>query len=213
MMPKKLTKELVFKILTTAVSELESRQEELNRLDAATGDGDHGTSIVKAMRAAATAMGEPGTFQETLYNAGFAAESQDCGSTSSLIGSFLQGMSEAIKSEELTPDETIQVFCAGLESIKKVTKAQVGDKTLMDALIPAVDHMKSQFECNISLQELFDTAAESAQFGADSTTEYVAKFGRAKNLGERSKGHLDAGAVSMAILFKAFAKGVKRLEA
>lgn len=208
-MPKNLTKEFVFKILTAAVTELESRQEELNRLDAATGDGDHGTSIVKAMRAAAAAMGEPNTFKDALYNAGFAAESQDCGSTSSLIGSFLQGMSEAVDSEELDPDATIQMFSAGLEAIQKVTKAQVGDKTLMDTLIPAVDHMKSQLECNISLQELFDTAAESAQFGADATVDCVAKFGRAKNLGQRSKGHIDAGAVSMAILFKAFAKGVK----
>lgn len=208
MLPKKLTKELVLKIFTSTVAELEAKQEELNRLDAAIGDGDHGTSIVKAMRAAAVAMEGPENLKDALYNAGFAAESQDCGSTSSLIGSFWQGMSEKIESEELLSDDAIQMFSAGLDAVKKMTKAQVGDKTLMDALIPAVDYMKSQFECNASLQELFESAAESAQFGTDATVDYIAKFGRAKNLGERSKGHLDAGAVSMAIIFKAFANGV-----
>lgn len=207
-MPKYLTKSLVCKILTAVVVDLEKRQEELNKLDAATGDGDHGTSIVKAMRAAAKAMNENGSFKDAVYNAGFAAESQDCGSTSSLIGSLFQGMSEKIFSEELNTDDVIQMFSAGLEAVSKMTKAKVGDKTMMDALIPAVDRMKSMFDCNTTLQDLFEFAAESAQFGADATVDYVAKFGRAKNLGERSKGHLDAGAVSMSILFKGFANGV-----
>ena len=205
-MLKTLTKKLVGEIFADAVSELEKRQEDLNRLDAAIGDGDHGTSIVKAMRAAAEAIRGEGSFKEALYNAGFAAESQDCGSTSSLTGSLYEGMSEAVTSEEMDTDDVIQMFSAGLACVEKSTKAQVGDKTLMDALIPAVNQMKSMFDCNASLAELFEAAAEAAQFGAESTMDYVAKFGRSKNLGERTKGHLDPGAVSMAIVFRAFAE-------
>ena len=208
-MPKALTKELFAEILANVVSELEKRQEELNQLDAAIGDGDHGTSIVKAMRAAAEAARQDGAFKEILYNAGFAAESQDCGSTSSLTGSFYEGMSEAVTSEEMDTDGVVRMFAAGLACVEKSTKAKVGDKTLMDALIPAVDRMKSLLECNVSLADMFAAASEAAQFGAESTLDYIAKFGRAKNLGERTKGHLDAGAVSMATVFRAFADRFK----
>ena len=208
-MSKTLTKELFGEILADVVSKLEKRQEELNRLDAAIGDGDHGTSIVKAMRAAAEAIQEEGSFKDTLYNAGFAAESQDCGSTSSLTGSFYEGMSEAVTSEEMDTDGVIRMFSAALACVEKSTKAQVGDKTLMDALIPAVNQMKSMIDCNASLAEVFGAAADAAQFGAESTVDYVAKFGRSKNLGERTKGHIDPGAVSMAIVFRAFAEKFK----
>ena len=210
-MPKTLTQELFAEILAGAVRELEKRQEELNQLDAATGDGDHGTSIVKAMRAAAETARQEGTFQEVLYNVGFAVESQDCGSTSSLIGSFYEGMSEAVISEEMDTDGVVRMFSSGLSCVEKSTKAKVGDKTLMDALIPAIDRMKSLLECNVSLADLFEAAAEAAQFGAESTLGYIAKFGRARNLGERTKGHLDAGAVSMAIVFRAFADRFKEM--
>jgi len=208
-MSKFLTKKLVGDILAKAVSELEKRQEELNRLDAAIGDGDHGTSIVKAMRAAAEAIRGDGSFKDALYNAGFAAESQDCGSTSSLTGSFYEGMSEAVTSEEMNTDGVIQMFSAGLTCVEQSTKAQVGDKTLMDALIPAVNQMKSMIDCNASLVSVFEAAADAAQFGAESTIDYIAKFGRAKNLGERTKGHLDPGAISMAIVFRTFANHLK----
>ena len=208
-MPTSLTKEQMSEILAESVRELEKRQDELNRLDAAIGDGDHGTSIVKAMRAAAKAAKNPGPFKNVLFDIGFAAESQDCGSTSSLTGSLYQGMSEAVESEELDVDNVIRMFSAGLECVEKSTKAKVGDKTLMDALIPAVNQMKSMIDCNFSLATVLEAAAEAAQFGAESTVDYVAKFGRAKNLGERSQGHLDAGAVSTAIIFRAFAEHFK----
>jgi len=208
-MSKTLTKELFAEILASAVGELEKRQEELNKLDAAIGDGDHGTSIVKAMRAAAGAARGDGAFKEVLYNVGFAAESQDCGSTSSLTGSLYEGMSEAVTAEEMDTDGVIRMFSAGLACVEKSTKAKVGDKTLMDALIPAVNRMQSMLECNVSLAELFDAAAEAAQFGAESTLGYIAKYGRAKNLGERTRGHLDAGAISTAIVFRAFAERFK----
>ena len=207
-----LTKEQMSEILAKAVRELENRQDELNRLDAAIGDGDHGTSIVKAMRAAAQAANNPGTFKSVLFDIGFAAESQDCGSTSSLTGSLYQGMSDAVEIEELETDDVIRMFTAGLECVEKSTKAKVGDKTLMDALIPAVNQMKSMIDCNFSLAVVLEAAADAAQFGAESTVDCVAKFGRAKNLGDRSKGHLDAGAVSTAIVLRVFADHFKEME-
>ena len=76
----------------------------------------------------------------------------------------------------------------------------IKDKTMMDAMIPAIDAMKSAVAENadVTLHEVFQKAADAAKAGAEKTSEYVAKFGRARNLGERSKGSQDAGATSLA---------------
>lgn len=197
-------------MLDDAVLVLENRIEELNNLDAATGDGDHGTSIVKAMSAAARESKKEGPFKDVLFDVGLAAENQDCGSTSTLTGSLYQGMSEAVDSERMDTDGVIRMFTKGVECVEKSTTAKVGDKTLMDALIPAVDRMKSLLDCGESLMELFSIAAEAAKLGADATGDYIAKYGRAKNLGERSKGHPDPGAVSLAYIFTSFANTVEK---
>ena len=129
---------------------------------------------------------------------------EDCGSTSSLIGAYFMGMSEAAVSDELDITATIALFAAGLAGVSKQTKAKIGDKTLMDALIPATEALQGASDLKTAL----DTAASAATQGAESTKNFVAKFGRAKNLGERSVGHIDAGATSIALIFDAFAKSL-----
>ena len=196
-------------MLKNAVEVLEKNKDYLNQLDAATGDGDHGTSILRAMRAAANAASGEGSFKDVVFNVGFAAESEDCGSTSSLTGSLYQGMSEAVDAEEMSIAGVVEMYVAGLACVGKSTKAQVGDKTLMDALIPAVESIKSLQGNDITLIQLFDSAAKAAQNGAEATKEMVAKFGRAKNLGQRVIGHIDAGAVSTSMILRAFADSLE----
>ncbi|MDR1493509.1 MAG: DAK2 domain-containing protein [Planctomycetaceae bacterium] len=198
--------EILRKMLTAAYETIEANVAYLNQLDSATGDGDHGTSIVKAIRAAAKSVTDAPAEQslkETIYNAGWAVMGEDCGSTSSLIGSFFMGMSEAVTSEELDAAASIALFESGLAGVRKQTKAKIGDKTLMDALIPAVEQMSGKSDLKSALE-----SAAAAADGAKLTRDYVAKFGRARNLGERSVGHIDAGATSIALLFNAFAKNV-----
>ena len=202
-----LNRELLKKMLSTATASIETNVAHLNQLDSSTGDGDHGTSIVKAIRAAFQSVSEAPSGQslmEILYNAGWAVMGEDCGSTSSLIGAFFMGMSDAVASDELDNAAAIALFPAGLAGISKQTKAKVGDKTLMDALIPAIEAMQNADDLKTAL----DAAASAAAQGAESTKAYVAKFGRAKNLGERSVGHVDAGATSIALIFDAFAKSL-----
>ena len=202
-----LNRELLQKMLAAATAVIESNVAHLNQLDSATGDGDHGTSIVKAIRAASKSVSEAPqeqSLKEILFNAGWAVMGEDCGSTSSLIGAFFMGMSEAATSDELDDAAAIALFVGGLAGISKQTKAKVGDKTLMDALIPAVEAMQKKSDLKTAL----DAAASAAMRGAESTQDLVAKFGRAKNLGERSVGHLDAGAISIALIFEAFAKSL-----
>ena len=208
------TKTLLQAMLQAALLSVESQQAMLNQLDTATGDGDHGTAIVAAMKAATAGAHKEGTLKETLETIGWDVMSYTSGSTSALLGSFFIGMAKAVAGEELDSVQTITMFESGLDNVRPYSKANVGDKTMMDALIPAVESMtvlKGQTSSQpLSLADIFAAAGEAAQKGADSTKDLIAKFGRAKNLGERSRGTLDAGAVSTALIYQAYAETVKQ---
>ena len=182
-MTTEFTKDLLIKALKGALAAVEANFDYLNKLDAATGDGDHGTAILSTMKAAVESAEAPGSLSDTLSNVAMGVMSATGGSTSSLNGSFYMGLSSGAKSDALSPAETVAMYGEGLAMMQTMTSAQVGDKTMMDAMIPAIDAMKS----------------------AEKTSEYVARFGRARNLGERSKGSQDAGATSLALIFQAFA--------
>lgn len=203
-----LNKELFSSALTKALALVESEFDALNALDAATGDGDHGTAIKSTLEAAVAAAAKPGSLAETLSNVAMDVMSATGGSTSSLYGSFFMGMSSGVAGEELTASQTAAAFASGLDMLCTMTNAKVGDKTMMDAMIPAIESMKANAD-SATLAELFDGAAKAAKDGAAKTSEYVAKFGRARNLGERSKGSCDAGATSLALIFQAFADVAK----
>ena len=202
-------KTLLQEMLENALMAVESQQAMFNQLDAATGDGDHGTAIVSAMKAANAAAQNDGTLKATLEKIGWEVMSKTSGSTSALMGSFFLGMSETASDEELDSVQTITMFESGLAKMRTSTKADIGDKTLMDALIPAIAAMTALKEQSPNLDDVFTAAAEAALKGANSTKDLAAKFGRAKNLGERSRGSLDAGAVSTALIYHAYADAVK----
>ncbi len=195
-------------MLQAALTAIETNLDMLNRLDSATGDGDHGTAILAALKTAVSAAKQDGSLADTLDAVGWAVMESTSGSTSALTGSFFTGMSGAAGVEELDADQTIALFESGLAQVKQNSKAKVGDKTVMDALIPAINAMSAQKGSGATLGEIFQAAAVAAKNGADSTLDLVAKFGRARNLGERSRGHLDAGAVSTSLIYAAYAEAV-----
>ena len=100
------------------------------------------------------------------------------------------------------------LFEAGLAGVRRQSKAQVGDKTLMDALLPAVDAIRQAADEGKSIKQALQKAAEAAEKGANSTKEFRARFGRAKNIGDRAIGFQDPGATSMALIFLGFVEGV-----
>ncbi len=195
------------KMFSAATAEISARENELSALDAVCGDGDHGSAVKGAMRAANDAVSKASNLKDAFFDAGFAAMSHSNGSTSTLFGSFFMGISDGIKAgaQELGGGELGTAFESGLSSLRSNTKADVGDKTLMDALVPAVAAMRG----SKSVESAFSAAAEAAEKGAKSTECLAAKFGRAKNLGEKSVGSLDAGAVSISIIFREFEKALK----
>ena len=202
-MAEMFTIETLKPMVTAAFAAVTEHSDALSALDAATGDGDHGTAICQAMKAIDKTAQEATELKKGLNDMGFAAMMEACGSTSTLIGALFLGMSDGVDSEELDAAGVAAMFAGGLANVRQQTKADIGDKTMMDALIPAVNALEEK--APEGLKAMFDAAADAAADGTEKTIDMVAKFGRARNLGERVIGHIDAGATSMSYLFKAFA--------
>ncbi len=195
-------------MVAAAGADIRTEEKLFSELDAAAGgDGDHGTAIVTAFKAMAKADGAD--FKGYLKALTDALQNEACGSTSTLYGAWLQGMSDAVPegAAELDAAALAVVFKGGLEEIGFTTRARVGDKTLMDALIPATEALAAAQGEGVA--EMLRKGAEAAAKGSEATCAMRAKFGRAKNLGDRSIGPRDAGSASMACIFAAFARTVK----
>ncbi len=202
----------VVAMLQSAAGDLKENREHLSQLDSATGDGDHGTAVAKVAKAVneTIANSEDKDLKKLLKAIGWAVLSTDAGSTSPLFGSLFIGMSEA------TPDEG-PIDCAafvgmlesGIAKLRKNTPAEVGGKTMIDTLVPALEAIQSSAQSQTCILEVMTVGAGAATKGAEATKEMKASFGRAKNIGERSIGHVDPGATSMAILINGLKKGLQ----
>ena len=197
----KLTVEDFKKMLRNALTCITERADEFSQLDAVLGDGDHGTAIVQAMSAIVESE-----FKTMLKDMGFNVMLQISGSTSTLLGGFFLGMSDCAEGKELDVEAVKRMFAGGLSGVKKQTKAQRGDKTMMDALIPAVEAMQAVETEDVKV--VLTMGAQAALKGAEATKDMKANFGRARNYGERSIGYADSGASSWSCMFDAFAKAL-----
>lgn len=209
-MPETISYPQVCQMLLAAVGQIRANHEVLSRLDSAVGDGDHGTTILRTMEAVANAIdGHPGTdLKELLAKAAWDVMDCDGGSTGPLLGSFLMGMSEAVAGKtELDCAAVVAMFEGGILKLARQSRAKVGDKTMMDAFLPALDALKAAVPSG-SIHTALQQAAAAAAAGAEATKPLQAKFGRARNLGERVIGHMDPGAVSVSLLFKGFSEAL-----
>lgn len=200
-----MTLEQFRQVWTKAAAKTAAREKDYSALDAAAGgDGDHGEAIVAATKALAAAEGND--FKSLLESMVAHLESDVSGSTSSLYGTLFEGMADAVDAgkTELSAPELADLFAAGLEELGFATKAKVGDKTFMDALIPAVEALKAHAVEGEAA--MFAAAAAAAKAGSEATAQMQAKFGRAKNLGARSIGPIDAGSASNADIWLCFAE-------
>ncbi len=210
-MPQTIDYDGFVRMLSAAVAKIRENHAHLSKLDSATGDGDHGTAMSRAADAVQTAADADasGKLQALLHDVGWGVMSIDGGSTGPMFGSFFMGLSDGVgDSGSLDTAGLATSFEAGLAKMQKNSKAQVGDKTLMDALIPAVETLRAAADGGGSVEDALAQAADAAEKGAAATAEMQAKFGRARNLGERTIGHVDPGATSMAYLFRGFAEGL-----
>lgn len=191
-------------VWAAAAVKIAAREKEYSALDAAAGgDGDHGEAIVAATKALAAAQGVD--FKSLLTDMVSHLESDVSGSTSSLYGTLFEGMADAVDAGVTTLDAAAvaALFTAGLEELGFATKAKEGDKTFMDALIPAVKALSAHAAEGESA--MFAAAAAAAKAGSAATAQMQAKYGRARNLGARSIGPIDAGSASNADIWACFA--------
>lgn len=199
-----LTLPILKKMFDGAARDIAAEEQNLCRLDSACGDGDHGVAMRGAIESASGAVQAASNLKDAFFDAGMAAMANSNGSTSTIYGTLFTGISDALPAgaESLSAAQIASAFEGALASMREVVKGDVGDKTCFDALIPAVRAMKGAADA----AELFSAAAKAADEGAKSTEKLRAKFGRARNLGEKSVGTLDPGAVSNAIMFAAFSR-------
>ena len=136
----------------------------------------------------------------------------DGGSTGPLLGSFFLGMSEAaVDQKDLDCAGLVSLFEGGIAKMQKQSRAQIGDKTMMDAFLPALAALKAAAQDG-GIEKALEQAAEAARSGAEATRALRARFGRARHLGDRVVGHLDPGAVSVSLILAGFRQGLARTE-
>ncbi|HEV7869924.1 MAG TPA: dihydroxyacetone kinase subunit DhaL [Modestobacter sp.] len=180
-------------------------REELTALDSAIGDADHGTNMDRGMSAAVAALeaAPPADPAALLKQVGMTLVSKVGGASGPLYGTFFLRMAGALGAEPADAAAFARAFRAGLEGVVARGKAEPGDKTMLDALVPACDALDAALASGKALGAALEAAAEAAHQGRDATIPLVARKGRASYLGERSAGHQDPGATSTALLLDA----------
>lgn len=184
--------------MTAVAASVEREANHLTELDSAIGDADHGSNLQRGFTAVTAVLEKdaPATPGAVLTVAGRQLISTVGGASGPLYGTLLRRTGKALgDDDEVTRDQLARAFAAGVAAVGQLGGAQAGDKTMLDALLPAAE----------ALATSFDGAANAARAGAEATVPLQARKGRASYLGERSIGHQDPGATSSALLVEALA--------
>ena len=183
-------------------------REFLTELDAAIGDADHGSNMDRGMKAAVAALDEsaPPTAGALLSKVGMTLVSTVGGASGPLFGTLFMRMGSSLgAAETVSATDVATALRAGLGGVVDRGKAGPGDKTMYDALAPAVDALEGALAEHASLATGLKAARYAAAVGREDTLPMLARKGRASYLGERSVGHLDPGAATVALLLEAAA--------
>ncbi|MFJ5876523.1 dihydroxyacetone kinase subunit DhaL [Streptomyces sp. S1] len=190
--------EFLVRWLTAVAEDVDREADRLTELDSAIGDADHGANLKRGFAAVAETLAKepPGTPGAVLTTAGRQLISTVGGASGPLYGTLLRRAGKALGDDVRVGRERLaEALGAGVAAVSQLGGAQVGDKTMLDALVPAVE----------ALPESCAAARAAAEEGALATVPLRARKGRASYLGERSVGHQDPGATSSALLFAALA--------
>jgi dihydroxyacetone kinase-like protein len=181
--------------MTRFAASMQEHREELVRLDTAIGDGDHGTNMDRGMRKALEKLGasEQADAGTVLKTVAMALVSSVGGAAGPLYGTLLLQMGTSMAGkDDVELEDYAAAWRKGVEGVQARGKAEAGDKTMVDALLPALQALEQASDLDSGLQD----AASAAERGMRDTIPLVARKGRASYLGERSKDHQDPGATS-----------------
>ncbi|MET9093463.1 dihydroxyacetone kinase subunit DhaL [Streptomyces cyaneofuscatus] len=185
--------------MAATATAVDREADRLTELDSAIGDADHGSNLQRGFTAVAAVLEKdaPATPGAVLTLAGRQLISTVGGASGPLYGTLLRRTGKALGEDaEVDRDQLAQAFAAGVAAVGQLGGAQAGDKTMLDALLPAAEALASSFQ----------GAADASRAGAEATVPLQARKGRASYLGERSIGHQDPGATSAALLVEALAE-------
>lgn len=196
-------------MLDRAAQLLLEHADELSQIDSRFGDGDHGITMGKIARLIQEQVPQWGerSIKDFLDDLGTAAMEVKGGSAGPLYGTMISGLGVQLEDgeQELDAGGVRRMFAGALEEMEAITTAKVGDKTMMDALIPAVEAAQN---CeSADPRAVLAAAAQAAQAGAKESENFVSKFGRARSYKEQTIGTPDAGAVSTALFIQGLAEG------
>lgn len=201
--------------ITSWMREIETsvraERDHLVQLDAAIGDGDHGTNMTRGFEAVVQALAADGGAPpgKLLILAGRTLVSTVGGASGPLWGSALRAGGRTLGDQAIFEGpQLVDVLAAALASVKDLGTASVGDKTMVDALEPAVDALRAQVMAGALIDHALAEAAAAAESGMRATIPLQARKGRASYLGERSVGHQDPGATSTALIVRALQRAV-----
>ncbi len=207
-------------VIRAMAAAMEENRRYLTKLDSEIGDGDHGNNMHRGLQAALERLNgaDPSTPADVLKAVSMALVSKVGGAAGPLYGTaFLRASTALSEKDEVSAQDAAEALEAALGGIKQRGKAEVGDKTIVDALEPAVEAAKEAASgadgggadgggAGGSVAAVFRAAAEAAQEGAESTVPLTARKGRASYLGARAQGHQDPGATSTYLLLEAAAR-------
>ena len=199
----------VVRLVQAMANAVAAQVDYLGQLDAIAGDGDHGVGLSRALTAAVASLAEtplssPG---EALRTTGRTLTDVMGGAAGLLFGTiFTTAAKRAADRDQLTTADWAAMLADALDAVRSRGKASPGDRTMVDALAAAVPAMQAAAADGLSLPRAFDITATAAEKGAEATATMVARYGRARYVGERSLGQPDAGASSLALMLRAGAR-------
>lgn len=198
----------ITEILQSIAQLMQEKETELGKIDSVAGDGDHGVGMARgsaaAFKQAARLLDEGAGAATVLAGAGDAWSASAGGTSGALWGALLTAFgTELGDSQAITAEDVNRGMRAALDAIQRLGGAQVGDKTMVDALAPAVDILERG-----QAASRWEEAATAAREGAEATKDIVARMGRARPLGEKSLGTPDAGATSMSLIISLIAQAL-----
>lgn len=201
-----ITKEDVIRFLQRSAELLRQNRDYLTQLDSTIGDADHGINMDRGFTKIMSNLDsvKDKDIGSILRASSMALLSSVGGAAGPLYGTaFMYAAKVLDKKEEITPEELYQALKSALEGIQARGKATEGEKTMVDAIAPALRAFEEKLQAGASLKEILQAAVKAAEEGMKNTIPMKATKGRASYLGERSIGHQDPGATSSYLLFKA----------
>lgn len=197
-------------VLMRMVRAIRENKEYLGEVDGLIGDGDHGMNMNKGFSVFQERFKDSDIdFCSGLQSLGLVLMNEIGGSMGPIYGTMFLSMAKAAEGKQtLTVSDLTGMMTSALSELQELVDARVGDKTLMDTLIPAIEAMQEAEAQGKDMRAMLENMKQAAKEGRDATKDMVARYGRSSRLGERSRGVLDAGSVSCCLLLESMADGI-----